>query len=246
MGIEWPQPYRALSSMFLAFNFNFFELVVPVKCFMSNTQDHTFYSSLLTKTLSPILVILLFWLALLIQNASVLCLPLGCVERLNAHFADGYAITSNYALYGTIMVMYLILPSVSLTIFNVFICTPLPAIDGEEPEEWLTEDLTLNCSLDSPIRVGWVVYTCLMILVYPVGIPAVFYLLLSNPRTLQEVRDPKRNEHNSGRLSVLKPLYDSYKPDHFRAEIGISLWRILMCGMIVFMVSFTKNYEPQP
>lgn len=42
-----------------------------------------------------------------------------------------HSITPRAALYGTILVMYLILPRVSLSIFNVFICTPLPAIDGE-------------------------------------------------------------------------------------------------------------------
>lgn len=101
----------------------------------------------------------------------------------------------------------------------------------------MTEDLTLNCSLNSPIRVGWVVYTSLMILVYPIGIPAIFYLLLSDPRTLRKIRDSRRDRGNSDRLRVLGLLYHDYKPEHCRAEIGISLWRILMCGMIVYFTT---------
>ena len=64
---------------------------------------------------------------------------------------------------------------------------------------------------------------------YPIGIPVGVGIIIFR----------HREEIKSGvGPSQFERLYHDYKPEHCRAEIGISLWRILMCGMIVFMVSY--------
>ena len=73
------------------------------------------------------------------------------------------------------LVLFLIYPSTSAAIFATFQCEELS--DGTR---WLRADLSINC--DSTVHAGFSIYAALMILVYPIGTPALYYVLLQRSR----------------------------------------------------------------
>jgi hypothetical protein len=83
----------------------------------------------------------------------------------------------NYFFYLT----YLVLPSVTTTLFQWFICTNVDPEneDTDEYDRYLTADMSISCQ--SGYYKQWTVYVILMMLLYPVGIPALYlYLLYCN------------------------------------------------------------------
>jgi hypothetical protein len=93
----------------------------------------------------------------------------------------------NYFFY----LMYLVLPSVTKTIFQTFICTNINPLDepdyNNEPDYYLTADMNIACN--STYYYGGVYYASIMILIYPVGIPLFYFILLINNRTEIRNRD---------------------------------------------------------
>jgi hypothetical protein len=87
----------------------------------------------------------------------------------------------NYFFYLT----YLVLPSVTTTIFQTFICTNINPLDepdyNNEPDYYLTADMNIACN--STYYYGGVYYAYIMILIYPVGIPSFYFISLINNRT---------------------------------------------------------------
>eukprot|EP00620_Florenciella_sp_RCC1587_P002415 CAMPEP_0182600144 /NCGR_PEP_ID=MMETSP1324-20130603/90840_1 /TAXON_ID=236786 /ORGANISM="Florenciella sp., Strain RCC1587" /LENGTH=852 /DNA_ID=CAMNT_0024818055 /DNA_START=113 /DNA_END=2671 /DNA_ORIENTATION=- len=224
IGTKWPQPFRWLSNVYSSTQLNLFEYMMPMSCYFVETN---YYHTVLSTTLAPIMVALLIWSAVLV--------PARWLERCPRDLVP----TAHHALWLTLVMLFVILPSVSLTLFRVFDCLEMPSAAGEEPEWLLKADLTRSCptrhSSATDYEVGMVAYTALMIMVYPIGVPLSFYALLSRPTTLRKIKTRQRHQPRSKRMQTLHFLYGSYKPSHPRAEIVISLWRITMCGLIVFM-----------
>ena len=90
------------------------------------------------------------------------------------------------------LVLFLIYPSTSASIFATFQCEELS--DGTR---WLRADLSIDC--DSTTHTGFSVYAALMILVYPIGTPILYYVLLRRSRAaldqLQAPTHPTSDSH---------------------------------------------------
>ena len=138
---------------------------------------------------------LLRWVGLLELN-FVDMLPLGCVLSLSFHTTlmmrtlllpalSVIALLLQCAKAPTkileisrsllFLVLFLIYPGTSAAIFATFQCEELS--DGTR---WLRADLSIDC--DSTVHVGFSIYAALMILVYPIGTPALYYVLLRRSR----------------------------------------------------------------
>jgi hypothetical protein len=80
----------------------------------------------------------------------------------------------NYFLYFTI----LILPSVTTTIFQMYVCVNIdPNHEDNADYDWyLSADTNIECF--SPYWYKGVLYASLMIIIYPIGIPLMYLLLL--------------------------------------------------------------------
>ena len=72
---------------------------------------------------------------------------------------------------------YLVLPGVSSVIFRYFICTNIDP-DGvlPGPQRYMVEDYSISCSSDRYLF-GFV-WALIMVVVYPVGIPLMYFVLL--------------------------------------------------------------------
>jgi hypothetical protein len=75
-----------------------------------------------------------------------------------------------------LLLLYLVLPSSSSSILRVYKCDHFPDTD-----EWfLASDYRISC--EGGARTGWLVYTGLMMAIFPIGIPVVFAVLLYTER----------------------------------------------------------------
>ena len=147
---------------------------------------------------------LLRWVGLLELN-FVDMLPLGCVLSLSFHTTlmmrtlllpvlSVIALLLHCAKAPTkvlevsrsllFLVLFLIYPGTSAAIFATFQCEELS--DGTR---WLRADLSIDC--DSTVHTGFSIYAALMILVYPIGTPALYYILLRRSRAaLNQLQAP--------------------------------------------------------
>ncbi|CAE7492216.1 unnamed protein product [Symbiodinium sp. CCMP2592] len=117
---------------------------------------NTFYDRLVVTTLLPISI----WLVL-----AVVCYFR--VWSLNAEKRQRDEIQSNF-IGAALMVAYLVLPSVSSTIFDTFKCQSF-SLDDERVGRFLQADLAIDCNAEVHNR--FMIYAGIMTVVYPVGIP---------------------------------------------------------------------------
>eukprot|EP00618_Florenciella_parvula_P033440 CAMPEP_0119507272 /NCGR_PEP_ID=MMETSP1344-20130328/27222_1 /TAXON_ID=236787 /ORGANISM="Florenciella parvula, Strain CCMP2471" /LENGTH=175 /DNA_ID=CAMNT_0007543895 /DNA_START=144 /DNA_END=668 /DNA_ORIENTATION=+ len=145
--------------------------------------------------------------------------------------------TQHSALRWSIILAFLVLPSTSLTIFRTFYCVEMPS-----GERFLEADLAISC--DRSDRGVQLVYSWLMILIYPLGIPASFFVVLYRQRDVIATLDegtpsgllPKQ-------VAPLTFLYHNYKHGKkavasgdryaYLAEVYECLRRVVLCGGIV-------------
>ena len=102
---------------------------------------------------------------------------------------DLTARTINYLFY----LSYLILPSVTTTIFQLFVCKDAdPANeDRNNHDRYLAADVNISC--DSPYYQSWKLYGYLMTLVYPIGITFFYWYCLYSYR--KEIKHRSLFEH---------------------------------------------------
>ena len=122
--------------------------------------------------------------------------------RLFSELRDKYV---SYMFYLT----YLVLPSVTSTIFQMFICTNVDPEkeDQSDSDFYLTADMSISCSSDYYYH--GVTYAAIMILVYPIGVPTMYFMLLhQNKKGIKDREKPREantvemldagdDEHNS-------------------------------------------------
>ena len=159
--------------------------ILPVGCW---SGGFNFYHTLLGTTL-PILIVCatLFTLcqirrevraheAVLLptHSASVILdttYPLSLVRNSLWALQHGGAFFTTAA----IAILYLTLPTISTTVFKVFPCD-----DFDDERSMLRADYSISC-LDS-YRGFWVFYGWLMVFIFPVGVPLLYFRLLWTKR----------------------------------------------------------------
>jgi hypothetical protein len=90
---------------------------------------------------------------------------------------------------------YLVLPAATTAVFQVFNCTDIDPYK-ENPElsssRFMTADMRISC--DSAYYLSWIPYTIAMIVVYPIGIPLTYFLVLYAHREEISTRDVVADE----------------------------------------------------
>eukprot|EP00903_Cladosiphon_okamuranus_P009051 g8653.t1 len=173
--------------------------------------------------------------------------PAGSVIRRVQDKYATVALTMAFLLYST----------VSTVIFQTFTCDELEDVG----ERWLRADYGIDC--DSSKHKAFQVYAGFMILVYPVGIPIVFAVMLWRKRSI--INPPKdvpppggvlnfphaqaaRGEERYGRPSEPDPrlsdrriaetafLWRAYRPEAYYYEVLECFRRLLLTGCLVFIL----------
>lgn len=123
-----------------------------------------------------------------------------------------------------LLITFLVYSSVSSVVFQAFACESL-----DDGKRYLRADYTIEC--DSAKHKAFQIYAGLMILVYPLGIPVCYALLLFSNRHV--LLDEKHREESLVVRST-SDLWKPYKPERFYYEVIECSRRILLAGFVVF------------
>ncbi|CAN0000660.1 unnamed protein product, partial [Laminaria digitata] len=126
-----------------------------------------------------------------------------------------------------LLLTFFVYSSVSATLFKAFACEEL---DGGK--NYLRSDYRVEC--DSSKHRGFQVYAGCMILVYTVGIPALYFGLLFRDREVLRLKEADRGE-DPPRITSTSGLWKPYKPSAFYYEVVECGRRILLAGVVVFI-----------
>ena len=123
-----------------------------------------------------------------------------------------------------LIVLFLVLPGASTTIFRTFLCDK--GFVEDKSVSFLEADLTLSCESSEYKQLE--VLAFIGLLLYPVGVNALYAGLLFRARDAIQHRDGAGAEH-------LSFLFHSYAPKYFAFDVVDSLRRILLSGGLVFI-----------
>jgi hypothetical protein len=231
-GIKFPPVYSTVISFLSGvFSLDFLSFM-PIGCIFSSTH----YTLLLSYTLAPL---------------SVSAFLISWYFRLRER-TDGKSVTRRNKLFELFLALtFLLLPSVSVRIFTTFACQ-----DFDDWSSFLKADFSLDC-LSSQYSI-FSVYAGLMIVVYPVGVPLLYFFLLFRKRKLLEAGQVERekeiqittaleealvkrdeNEGKDPALKALSFLYESYKPKYWWFEIFETMRKLALTGFLVFIAPGT-------
>ena len=207
--VTFPNTYQKLLD---GVNFLNFELTwaVSTDCFL----EIDFHDRLLWTTIPPIVI-----MVLLGGTYAV------AVHRIRETQGTGLSNVRQKHVSMALMVTFLVYSSVSSVLFQMFACEGL-----DDGKHYLRADYTIEC--DSPKHKAFQVYASLMMLVYPLGIPAIYAVLLFNNRRM--LREENGREESLVARST-SGLWKPYKPQRYYYEVIECSRRILLTGVVVFI-----------
>lgn len=122
-----------------------------------------------------------------------------------------------------LLLTFVVYSSVSSTVFQTFACETL-----DDDIEYLRADYRIHCT--SAKHKFFQVYAGIMVLIYPVGIPLLYALLLFQHRNVLI--------QNSADKTVAQPiagLWEAYRSERFYYEVVECGRRIMLTGVVVFI-----------
>ena len=221
LGVTFPDLYSAFLSILDVANFDFFQ-VIPLNCVVSTN----YYFGLLMTTLFPL----------------GLCGILRCV----------YLIWKSPELKSTLfwlflLLAYLVLPACTSVLLRMFKCDYFEDVDTE----FMVADYSLVCSKGNEVptaRFWWTVYAGIMVLVYPIGIPLMFAVLLWQHRfklcpNLQDrgiwyllIRQREWDDEKAPDDDpLLSFLTSGYEPHAFWFEVVECIRRLMLSSMLILV-----------
>ena len=175
-------------------------------------SDIDFHDRLLVSTIVPLVVI------------GILALTYVAALRKNAK--GGRAIVEKIRhkhLTVLLFVTFLVYSSVSSTVFQTFACESL-----DDGNEYLRADYQLLCS--SAKHRLFQVYAVVMVIVYPVGTPVLYSVLLFQHRGVRADASADKTA-----AEPISSLWQAYRPECFFYEVIECGRRIMLTGVIVFI-----------
>ncbi|CAB1118550.1 unnamed protein product [Ectocarpus sp. CCAP 1310/34] len=208
--VTYPDVYQDFLDAMDVFNFDL-SWVFSTGCIF----DIDFHDRLLVSTISP-LVALSF---LACTNAAVARTNRGSPRNLQNN------VWQKHVSMG-LLLTFLVYSNVSSVLFQSFACEELH--DGKN---YLRSDYRIEC--DSSGHKAFQAYAGFMIVLYPVGIPALYAGLLFRDRDV--LRKDEANREDPPRVTSTSHLWEPYKPSAFYYEVIECCRRVLLAGVAVFI-----------
>ena len=183
---------------------------------LSCVVETNFYARLLLATIIPVAVL------------GVLAITYRVTMLRNSHSIHAKRVARNKHLSVGLFLLFIVYSSVSYTVFQTFACDPL-----DSGVAYLRADYDLVCWTN--IHVGFMTYAGFVILVYPVGIPAIFALALYINRDGIKSVAGTDNSQVPPELEPIKDLWAPYKQSCFYYEVIECGRRITLTGLAVFI-----------
>lgn len=237
--IDMPNAFSAFANAFSFVNLDLYS-IFPISC----AQQMNFMDELLWTTVTPLLCVGL--MGLVLAAAYI---------RMNHNMASGEAVrqyeyTKDKILTAFFFLTYLVLPSVSVTIFQTFICQNIDPDNEDSSQEdlFLVADMSISCT--STYYYSWVFYACIMLVVYPIGIPLCYFVLLYRNRadiiTRDEVLEKEEEKDKDGR-TMSQHIADSLDKsvDHIHNPLKESVKSLDRVSSMVDMDDSLHKLPPQ-
>jgi hypothetical protein len=148
------------------------------------------------------------------------------------------ALAKHYLVF--LAMTFLIYSTVSTTVFQTFACDTIDD-SATTKTSYLRADYSIQCGTST--HTLYRVYASVMVIIYPLGIPALYaYLLWNNRHKLSSkneasVRMLNRNKDVS--LRSTRFLWKSYTPNMYYWEVVECIRRLLLTGAVVFIAPGT-------
>jgi len=207
LDMQWPATFKSFMTYFSVVNFDFIlSSVTSSDCI----GGITYYRKYLIITLVPIAIFFLVMIFWRIPHYFDLC----CFR----HATVQSKMRSKMKFWKLFLyVLFLIYPGVSSTVLRLYICKD---IDGQG---YLLTDLRVRCHTQT-----WSAYTLAsipLILLYPVGIPLFFFVLL---------RTNKEHLHDKRVQAQLGFLYSAYTAECWWFEMADSIHKLTVTSLLAF------------
>ena len=118
---------------------------------------------------------------------------------------------------------YLTLPTLTTIIFGL-----LPCDTFDDGRSLLRKDYSLSCLAND--RWWWEAFSKLMIVVFPVGVPSIYFLLLW--RKKERIKVPAEERQADEGLLSLSFLFDAFKPEYWYFEVVETIRRLALTGLL--------------
>lgn len=207
-GAVYPDEYQAFLSKLSPINLDIGSILS-----FSCIAETNFYDRLLLTTIIPLVLF------------AVLAGTYAIAIRKNGKSELEVRSVQHKHLSAALFVMFFVYSSVSFTVFQTFVCDLL-----DDGVDYLRADYSLSCRSDQ--HVGYVVYASVMVLMYPIGIPAAFAWWLARNR--RDLTKPGRE--TVARLQPFSGLWAAYRPSRFYYEVVECGRRIALTGIAVFVL----------
>jgi hypothetical protein len=151
------------------------------------------------------------------------------------------ALAKHYLVF--LAMTFLIYSTVSTTVFQTFACDRIDEdINTAVTTRYLRADYSIQC--DTHEHNMYKAYAAVMIIIYPLGIPALYtWLLWSNKHKLGSKNDASvrmLNRHRDVSLRPTRFLWKTYTPQMYYWEVIECMRRLLLTGAIVFIKPGTR------
>ena len=221
LDFRFPSAFRAITA-----TFNILNTSVSNDTGLSCTSPFDYVDVLLATTLIPIAVTAALWLGYRVQRGGF---PFG----VSGVSGDALLVLQSSYTYLFLFFTYLIFPGVSTVIFRMFSCQNIDP-DGADSGDnlFLRADYSISCHSDR--YYFGLVWAVVMLLVYPIGIPAMYYCLLKGAQQeivsrLSAVQGDEARRRQLA-LSSLAFLFEPYKPRYWYWELVETMQRLLLSG----------------
>jgi hypothetical protein len=214
-GVQLHPDFKSYYSFLSIFNFDVVDLVLPGKCVGS-----------LGRRIAVT--------ALLPFGITLCAVSMIMAVQMVRHIKMGATVSGTriwgQSLYATILILFLVLPSVSRYIFLARQCESFEYNDSfGESRSYLLADLDVRCSAQDPEFKRLNLFFWIFFFLWPVLVPLVYLVLvLLIRRTVVE-------KHSTALSNACKFLWADYNPDFLFWEVVDVMRKVLLSALILFM-----------
>lgn len=218
--IEWPEPFQAVVQLVAALN-----LEVPYQCIFS--REMPFFTRVYVVAGLPLAVGVLIWLAYGLRVAISITTatwgasqaqPPAAIPENDAHAKNRRKIFRQHST-ATLLLMYMVIPVVSQTLFQSLHCSSLTRSSGKK---FLRVDTAVSCTSGRYKEFRAVVAVLILVYLSILGLIALSLFMNRKSINPRGISDPSLRMHirnSDPSIAYLSFLFSDYTCDHYLFEL---------------------------
>ena len=216
-GVEWPPAFQVMSRIYSILVTPF--QILPVSCGV----PYTFYHEVYAYTLIPIALV---GAVVVVTKHLEKKAQIGTIKHVEL---EAYMKIKRMEL--ALLICFFALPTASLYIFQTYMC-----IEFADGSSYLDADLSLQCTDTDgqmvPLHAWMVTFASLMMLVFPLGIPSMYFVLIKKHEDGIRALDDLSGMPCPDELKHIEQLFKDYDTKSPYGEVKLCIYRIVMCSLV--------------